>query len=169
MRALGYECVQFVASEKATHVVLRRSCCSSNSRAQPQQTASQQPSRRGQRHRAHFQSHGIRGFEGIPAVGAGGCKAQSRHGTRRHGRFGGQVETRRLRCAGHLQGNPVQARGRRRPIHSRRVPAIGGERTRRAVRGRFTVGARKRAAGGINIPGIGVTRLARALGEIRGQ
>src|ERR1700730_10032944 len=24
MRALGYECVQFVASEKATHVVLRR-------------------------------------------------------------------------------------------------------------------------------------------------
>ncbi|TRZ64283.1 MAG: dihydrofolate reductase, partial [Rhodocyclaceae bacterium] len=24
VRALGYECVQFVASEKATHVVLRR-------------------------------------------------------------------------------------------------------------------------------------------------
>jgi hypothetical protein len=24
MRALGYECVQFAASEKATHVVLRR-------------------------------------------------------------------------------------------------------------------------------------------------
>jgi dihydrofolate reductase len=24
MRALGYECVQFLASEKATHVVLRR-------------------------------------------------------------------------------------------------------------------------------------------------
>jgi dihydrofolate reductase len=24
MRALGYECVQFVASEKATHVVLQR-------------------------------------------------------------------------------------------------------------------------------------------------
>jgi dihydrofolate reductase len=24
MRALGFECVQFVASEKATHVVLRR-------------------------------------------------------------------------------------------------------------------------------------------------
>jgi hypothetical protein len=24
MRALGYECVQFVASEKAAHVVLRR-------------------------------------------------------------------------------------------------------------------------------------------------
>jgi dihydrofolate reductase len=24
MRALGYECVQFIASEKATHVVLRR-------------------------------------------------------------------------------------------------------------------------------------------------
>jgi dihydrofolate reductase len=24
LRALGYECVQFVASEKATHVVLRR-------------------------------------------------------------------------------------------------------------------------------------------------
>lgn len=24
LRALGYECIQFVASEKATHVVLRR-------------------------------------------------------------------------------------------------------------------------------------------------